>query len=187
LEDYWKKKRSVMNHYDTIAHIYDLQYGQEQRLKIEFSLENLNLKSESLILDVGCGTGLLFDYVLGNILVGVDVSKGILMRAKGKIGGRENVFLVQADADYLPFHDGIFDVVFAITLLQNVPSPIETLKEIGRVAKKDAVIVVTGLKKKFGFKDFEKLLSRLFFLEKLWDRCELHDYVAFLSKRVPRS
>lgn len=183
----WEKKLSAMKHYDAVAKIYDLQYGQEQRLKIEFSLGNLNLKSESLILDVGCGTGLLFDYVLGNVIVGVDVSKGILRIAKEKIKGRENVFLVQADADYLPFQDGIFGVIFAITLLQNMPSPIETLEEISRVAKKDAVIVVTGLKKKFGFKDFEKLLSRLFLLEKLWDRCELHDYVAFLSKRVSRS
>jgi len=183
----WERKLDVMTHYDATARIYDLQYGREQRMKIEFILKSLDLRANSLILDVGCGTGLLFDYVLGNVIVGVDISKGILRRAKGKIRGRENVFLVQADADYLPFQDGIFDAVFAITLLQNMPSPIETLEEISRVAKKDAVIVVTGLKKKFGFKDFKKLLNRLFFLEKLWDRRELHDYVALLSKRVPRS
>jgi len=183
LKGYWEKKRNVMNHYDTVARIYDLQYNQEQKLKIEFSLKNLNLKSESLILDVGCGTGLLFDYVSEKVIVGVDISKGILKMAKEKISSSENVFLVQADTDYLPFQDGIFDAVFAVTLLQNVPSPIKTLKEINRVAKKDGYIVVTGLKKKFSLKNFEVLLSRIFLLEKLWDKHELNDYVALLSKQ----
>jgi len=185
LKAHWEKKRRVMNHYDTTAYLYDLQYSEEQKLKIKFSLNNLNLKLEFFLLDVGCGTGLLFDYVSEsvNVLVGVDISRGILGKAKEKIKGKKNVFLVQADADYLPFQDGIFDAVFAITLLQNIPSPIKTLKEISRVAKNHAAIIITGLKKKFNPKNFEQLLSTIFLLERFWDRRELNDYIALLSKR----
>ena len=96
----WGKKRSVMKHYDAVAKIYDLQYGREQRMKMEFALKNLHLKSKSLVLDVGCGTGILFEYLLDKveILVGVDISKNILKKAKEKLEGVDNVFLIQADA-----------------------------------------------------------------------------------------
>ena len=176
----WEKKLDIMRHYDASARVYDLQYGQEQRMKMEFALKVLHLKPESSILDVGCGTGLLFEYLSDKvkISVGVDISKNILMEAKRKLKG-EDVFLIRADADYLPFPNEIFDVVFAITLLQNMPSPSMTLREMRRVAKLRASILVTGLKKSFGFEEFRKLLKG-FSLEKVWNLEDLKDYVALL-------
>ena len=78
-----------MKHYDAVAKIYDLQYGREQRIKMEFALKNLHLKSKSLVLDVGCGTGILFEYLLDKveILVGIDISEDILKKAKEKLEG----------------------------------------------------------------------------------------------------
>ena len=177
----WGKKRSVMKHYDAVAKIYDLQYGREQRMKMEFALKNLHLKFKSLVLDVGCGTGILFEYLLDKveILVGIDISKNILKKAKEKLEGVDNVFLIQADADHLPFPNEVFDAIFAVTLLQNMPSPTVTLKEIGRVAKSGAPILVTGLKKGFRFEDF-KIMLKDFLLEKVWNLEELKDYVALL-------
>ena len=177
----WGKKLSAMKHYDAVAKIYDLQYGQEQMMKMKFALKNLHLKPKSLVLDVGCGTGLLFDYLSSKVgfLVGIDISKNILREAKRKLDSKNNVFLIQADADYLPFRNGIFDVVFAITLLQNMPSPSITLKEMRRVARSGALILVTGLKKSFGFEEFRSILED-FLLEKVWDLENLKDYIALL-------
>lgn len=178
---YWGKKLNVMNHYDVVARAYDLQYGQEQRAKIEFILRNLDLEYTGLVLDVGCGTGLLFDYLLekAKILVGVDISRNILRKVREKFKGKDNIFLIQADADYLPFPEETFDLTFAITLLQNVPSPAETMKEMRRVTKTGASIIVTGLKKGFGLEDF-KLILKGFLLRKLWNEPYLKDYIAFL-------
>ena len=67
--------------------------------------------------------------------------------------------MVQADADHLPFRNGSFNVVFAFTVLQNMPKPLETLNEIKRTAKHDAIIAVTGLKKAFPKDAFEELLQ----------------------------
>ena len=177
----WGKKLGAMKHYDAVAKIYDLQYGREQRMKMEFALKNLHLKFKSLVLDVGCGTGILFEYLSGKveILVGIDISKNILKKAKEKLEGVDNVFLIQADADHLPFPSEVFDAIFAVTLLQNMPSPITTLKEMGRVAKSGAPILVTGLKKGFSFEDF-KMMLKDFLLEKVWNLEELKDYVALL-------
>ncbi|MEM2091767.1 MAG: methyltransferase domain-containing protein [Candidatus Bathyarchaeia archaeon] len=160
----WEEKRRVIRHYDRLAKIYDSLYGDEQRLKIKEILNAIDLCWSDLVLDVGCGTGLLFGHIhdLVSAIVGVDISLGALMVAKDFIKriGLKNVSLVRADADYLPFKDGIFDKVFAITLLQNLPNPILTLHEILRVSKKDSLIAVTGLKKSFSRRSFLEILFR---------------------------
>jgi ubiquinone/menaquinone biosynthesis C-methylase UbiE len=66
--------------------------------------------------------------------------------------------LILADADSMPLKERIFDYVFAITIMQNMPNPVQTLNEIVRVSKGDAVFIVTGLKKIFSRKAFEELL-----------------------------
>ena len=156
----WKLKRDNMQHYDITAKGYDMQYAEEQRLKIETALKSVKFNENSLILDCGCGTGLLFEHVSekAEMVVGLDISRGILAEAKRRAKAFGNVGLVLADADYPPFRDSAFSHVFAITLLQNMPNPEKTLTEICRVAEDDAYIVVTGLKKKFSLNYFEGLL-----------------------------
>ena len=65
-----------------------------------------------------------------------------------------NIFLVCADADHTPFPDQIFDKIFAVTVLQNMPKPTKTVKEMKRTAKPEATFAVTGLKKKFAQESF---------------------------------
>jgi ubiquinone/menaquinone biosynthesis C-methylase UbiE len=158
----WSQKLDTMQHYDLMAKSYDALYAEEQRMKIEVALEKVELTAESLILDCGCGTGLLFEYVASKakMVVGLDISRGILNEAKGRARKFGNVHLILADADHTPFKDGVFSHVFAVTLLQNMPNPEETLAELMRVAGKKAFIVVTGLKKKFSLKFLEGLLLK---------------------------
>jgi ubiquinone/menaquinone biosynthesis C-methylase UbiE len=59
----------------------------------------------------------------------------------------------------MPLRDKVFDRVFAITLIQNMPRQTETLNEIRRVVKDNALIVVTGLKKVFTRSKLEQLLK----------------------------
>ncbi len=157
----WNKKRKVMQRYNSTAHIYDMRYSEEQTAKIKAALEILSITKGSLILDVGCGTGLLFSYVKdkAEMIVGLDTSSNVLLQASGHVKRSRNIHLILADADNMPLKGGIFSHLFAVTLIQNMPSPSETLNEMKRVAKKDAVIVVTGLKKKFAKTDFEELLQ----------------------------
>lgn len=145
----WKQKRSVMRRYDLTAQMYDQRYCEEQEAKYQTALEGLTITRSSVVLDVGCGTGLFFSHVPDKAaaVVGVDVSRGLLLQAKERARSRDNVFVVQADADHLPFKQGFFRFVFAFTVLQNMPKPLETLMEIKRVAMPEASVVVTGLKR----------------------------------------
>lgn len=157
----WTKKRDVMRRYDATAHLYDMRYAEEQTKKIQASLRNVGIEREHLILDVGCGTGVLFSYVADKAdrIVGLDISRRTLSYAKQRAKECGNVHLLLADVEILPFRDNIFDRVFALTLIQNTPNPRDTLAEIRRVADYSSAIVVTGLKKIFTKKAFEKLLN----------------------------
>jgi ubiquinone/menaquinone biosynthesis C-methylase UbiE len=156
----WDKKRDVMHRYDLTAHIYDMRYAEEQTAKIEAVMESISMEKEGLVLDVGCGTGLLFSYVANKAkaIVGLDISREILLQAKERAKKLPNVRLILADADNMPLKEDVFSHVFALTLIQNTPNPLKTSNEIKRVTKENAVIIVTGLKKKFPIKAFERLL-----------------------------
>jgi len=149
-----------MRRYNQSAHAYDTQYSEEQEAKFKTVMQNLRLPHKSRVLDVGCGTGLILNHLVegAELIVGVDVSRGLLQEARKKARSH-NVLLVLADADNMPFADHVFDVVLAITLLQNMPNPRSTLDEVKRVSKQTGPIVVTGLKKQFAKEDFAEMLN----------------------------
>src|SRR5512135_1515201 len=110
----WAKKRSVMRRYNLTSQMYDARYREEQEAKYKVALECPKILSESSILDVGCGSGLLFTQVapIARTVVGVDSSKQLLRLAHERAIEFSNVFLVLADADNLPFKKAIFSHVF---------------------------------------------------------------------------
>lgn len=158
----WKEKRSNMRHYDRQAAIYNVQYLGEQDTKIEDILNNTELDSKDVVLDMGCGTGFLFKHINKQVetLVGIDLSQKALQEAKKRTKNMANVALIQADADNTPFLDHTFDKILAITILQNMPDPAKTLSEMKRVSKPQATFAVTGFKKMFTHKSFAGLLER---------------------------
>lgn len=155
----WDQKRTIIRRYDLTAKIYDMRYAKEQRAKYLTALGHLIARQGS-ILDVGCGSGLLFSHVEGKAqtIVGIDFSRMLLLQAKERAQEFRNVHLVQADADHLPFKDQSFCSAFAFTVLQNLPIPLHTLEEIKRITERDAYIVVTGLKKAFSLQAFKVFL-----------------------------
>lgn len=156
----WKDKHKIMHRYDVTAEMYNERYEKEQKAKYHKALENVNVAG-SVLLDVGCGSGLFFREVSAHadLVVGVDISRKLLLKAKAQARDLPNVFVLQADADNLPFREFFFGVVFAFTVLQNMPKPAETLKELKRVVFPCGMVVVTGLKKAFSLNIFVDLLD----------------------------
>ena len=156
----WKDKRKVMQSYNVTAEMYEERYAGEQRRKYGKALENVDVAGRT-VLDVGCGSGLFFCEVAAQagMVVGVDVSRKLLVKAKQQADDFQNTFILQADADHLPFKDGFFGDVFAFTMLQNMPKPPETLNELKRVSQVGGWVVVTGLKKAFPLEKFMDVLE----------------------------
>lgn len=177
------KKRSTMRRYDLTAKTYDERYAQEQEAKYGAALEGLVV--QGVVLDVGCGTGLLFKHVASKAetIVGLDISKQLLLLARERARVFTNVLLVQADADYLPFKDDSFDNIFSFTVLQNLPKPKVILMEMQRTGRKRASIVVTGLKKVFSSEAYGRLLKESdLSIVSIKDDPDLKCFVAFAFK-----
>jgi 2-polyprenyl-3-methyl-5-hydroxy-6-metoxy-1,4-benzoquinol methylase len=81
------------------------------------------------VLDVGCGEGVLLDYLdLGRIdYSGFDVSPTAVERARGRTrGAAVNLFVASMD-DFEPSHDDRFDVIVFNESLSHSSQPITTL------------------------------------------------------------
>ena len=181
----WKKKHIVKNCYDLTSSIYNKRYLEEQKNKYNHALFHLKLNPKTKILDVGCGSGLLFSFLSPkfDIVVGVDISNELLQKAK-KDKKNIKIHLIQADADHLPLQSNKFDVVFAFTVLQNMPSPIKTVTEIKLATKSNGVIVLTGLKKVFSLKTINNILKKAGLKTiALETGLDLKDYVTVNEKR----
>ncbi len=154
----WKRKRTVKRRYDLTASMYDARYKEEQEAKYQAAIANNSLTG--LVLDMGCGTGLFFNHLSAKTVevVGVDISKLLLQQARARAKKLGNVNVVQADGDHMPFKSGLFDKVFAFTMLQNMPKPSETLAELHRIAREGATVTVTGLKKTFCVENLRELI-----------------------------
>jgi ubiquinone/menaquinone biosynthesis C-methylase UbiE len=177
----WRSKRKVMHAYDVTAQIYDERYSDEQHLKYWKTLESVDVAGK-LVLDVGCGSGMFFPEVAGRAkaVVGVDVSKKLLLKTKANAAA--NVYVVQADADHLPFQDSTFNAAFSFTVLQNMPKPAKTLQEIKHITKKGGKIAVTGLKKAFPETSFHDLIDGSGMQTAAFvDEQEINCYIAVLS------
>ena len=156
----WESKRKVMRRYDKTAEMYNERYSEEQIKNYRKALENVNFVGAA-VLDVGCGSGLFFSQVAlkAQLVLGVDVSRKLLLKATLQAKDFGNICVVQADCDHLPFRDGVFEAVFAFTVLQNMPKPAVTVDELKRIATVGGSVVVSGLKKVFGLDEFMNVLG----------------------------
>lgn len=103
----------------------------------------LRLSGTESVLDVGCGPGHLLTGLNAGRIVGVDLSDYLLAQARERLRGRENVALLKARAEALPFADQTFDRAVCSEVLEHVREPAAVVKEIFRVTKPGARVVFT--------------------------------------------
>lgn len=177
-----KEKRRILRSYDEMGgELYDERYKSEQTSKYDAVLRRSTLSADDVVLDDGCGTGLLLER-LQSYSVGIDFSSSLLSMALSRSSKLGHTFLIQADMDHLPFRKHIFKKVFAITIIQNTPNPDFALREIERVVKVDSEVIVTALKKSFTSQGFRQLITTSGFTLKYFieDR-KLKDWIAFTN------
>ncbi len=178
-------KREIKDSYDNLGgRLYDLRYGAEQREKYEAILAEVEVSERDIVLDNGCGTGLLLEY-LSATAVGLDISSSLLSKALTRIRDTYDKHLIQGDAENLPMRDHVFGRVFAITLIQNTPNKARALEEISRVGHKDTRVVVTALKKSLSEEAFRQLIeSAGFMIMNFINDEKLSDIIAISSLKI---
>lgn len=116
----------------------------------EAYLHQMNLASDSSILDLGCGTGVVArslasrEHFSGNI-VGVDFSPELIAAARQlaeKEGVGDRIQFRVGDAAALEDDDESYDAVILHTLVSHVQNPVAVVSEAGRVARTGGSIAV---------------------------------------------
>lgn len=92
------------------------------------------LNDKMKVVDIGCGSGRFIKYLKGRYahITGIDPSQAIFA-ANELIGKDENVELIQASTDNIPFEDGYFDFGFSLGVLHHIP---DTKKALNDCVKK---------------------------------------------------
>jgi len=97
------------------------------------------------LLEIGCGTGHFSEHFAskGFEVTGVDISEPMVAVARQQ-NIRSGEFHV-GDAERLPFTDGTFDVVAAITVLEFVCDPVSVVSEMVRCVKQPGGALILGV------------------------------------------
>jgi phosphatidylethanolamine/phosphatidyl-N-methylethanolamine N-methyltransferase len=142
------QEASTRKIYDVHAMFYDATFGRLVRRRIARAISHMPIRPDDVILDLGIGTGVSLDYYptdRGRV-IGVDLSSGMLRKAREKVRerGLHNAVVFQADAMRLPFADDTFDHVFMSHVISVVSDPYTLIQEAQRVAKPGGRIVMVN-------------------------------------------
>jgi ubiquinone/menaquinone biosynthesis C-methylase UbiE len=126
--------RSTQTYYDTFSSSYERErHRGYHRLIDDLELELVRRYGTGRdILEAGCGTGLLLTEAarIGRSAIGVDLSHGMLLRARER-----GLRIVQGSLDALPLPDNSVDLVYSMKVLAHVPPIREALAELARVTR----------------------------------------------------
>lgn len=139
------RERSTKKIYDKQSKVYDLTFGKLVEKRVCRAIHQLDIKADDLVLDLGVGTGNSLRYYPGRgNIIGIDLSFGMLEKAGDKVAetGQQNVDLIQGNALHLPFAEDSFDHVFISHVISVVSDPIAVLREMQRVTKNGARVVM---------------------------------------------
>lgn len=128
--------------YDKFAKGYDKAFAPfERRFLSKWREETLSyLPENSKILEIGAGTGANFKfYPTSKCAVASEISIKMLEIAQNKTN---EIRLVQANAETLPFAANSFDAAFATLVFCSIPNPENAFAELKRIIKPDGKIIL---------------------------------------------
>jgi ubiquinone/menaquinone biosynthesis C-methylase UbiE len=148
---YWENSARKMEREN---HFYQLKtkkiFDHTWITTVRAFLEEGHIKEGDTILDAGCGWGRILSgikyFIPNTTVIGIDQNRTRLEASKRILEDlklKDNVILEVCDVDHLSFPSNSFDVVVSARLLQYVPDPIHTLKELNRILKPGGHLVIT--------------------------------------------
>ncbi|MDE6111048.1 MAG: class I SAM-dependent methyltransferase [Eubacterium sp.] len=142
-------KKDVIEFFDNCAPNWDSNMVRNEAV-ISKILDNAKVEEGKDVLDVACGTGVLFpDYIKRNVgsLTGIDISPKMAEIAESKFLD-ENVCVVCGDVEVFSF-DKKFDAVVVYNAFPHFPNPERLIAKLGTLVKQGGTVTVAhGMSRK---------------------------------------
>jgi ubiquinone/menaquinone biosynthesis C-methylase UbiE len=106
------------------------------------------LKPGSRIADIGCGTGLAFQFFPNSQITGFDFCDQMLRQAAAKIEGLKQqgtyVRLELADVTNLPAANNTFDIAISASVTEHIANLSAMIREMSRIVVPEGIIAFTA-------------------------------------------
>jgi ubiquinone/menaquinone biosynthesis C-methylase UbiE len=112
-------------------------------------IERMDLKSDSIVLEVGPGPGYFSAKIAPVLHSGklflTDIQQEMLDYAKKRLSRKKinNVEYHLCDGSYLPFSESMFAVIFMVTVLGEIENKQQYIKEFYRVLRKNGILSIS--------------------------------------------
>ncbi len=116
-------------------------------------MQRSGIRKGMRVLEVGCGSGAYTTFVARAVgeegkVYALDIQPEMLEQLEHKLAKPENediknIELVNSSAYDLPFDDGSLDLVYMVTVLQEIPDRSKALQQVRRVLKPRGILAVT--------------------------------------------
>lgn len=137
------EKKDVIEFFDRCAPTWDAEMVKSDRI-INAILDNAEIGPGMDILDVACGTGVMFPYYLERgaaSVTGVDISPKMAQIAGEKYAGNSAVEVVCGDVEEISF-DRKFDAVVVYNAFPHFPEPKRLIKRLASLLKEGGRLTV---------------------------------------------
>ena len=137
------EKQDVIAFFDRCAPTWDAEMIKSDA-KIGKILDNTEVGPDMDILDVACGTGVMFDYYLRRgvaSVTGIDISPEMAKIAAQKFAGEPKVQVLCGDVEEYAF-DRKFDRIVVYNAFPHFPYPKRLIKILSKLLKEDGRLTV---------------------------------------------
>lgn len=137
-------KNNTKDKYNRFANVYNFFTASKDINKLSTWTKRIldNIEGDK-ILEIGVGTGKVAVHYPEHLkVVGIDFSKNMLSKAREEVKDKDNITLIEMDAQHLSFEDNTFDTVVASCVFCAVHDPIKGIKEMQRVCKPGGKIIM---------------------------------------------
>ena len=137
------EKKDIIAFFDRCAPTWDAEMIKNDRI-IGKILDNAEVEAGMDILDVACGTGVMFDYYLKRgvaSVTGIDISPEMAKIAESKYAGESRVQVICADVEEYDFGRK-FDRIVVYNAFPHFPYPKRLIKNLAALLKDDGRLTV---------------------------------------------
>ena len=137
------EKKEVIAFFDRCAPTWDAEMIKSDFI-IGKILDNAEVAADMDILDVACGTGVMFDYYLSrgvSSVTGIDISPEMAKIAAEKYAGEPKVQVICGDVEEYAF-DRKFDRIVVYNAFPHFPYPKRLIKLLAGLLKEDGRLTV---------------------------------------------